>query len=225
MLGTAAERPVGMTVRSVDTGGRENVYVQCEPCESWFHLFCTSLPREVYPFLSVSENQSLKIDKCLKSDLKATMLEEVKENLISVISDTLTQELSKTLQDSPSRVKAFASNIETQKALFDKRKITGIRIRGLPEQTGADAEKLEKVKSAIEDVLTHIGVPARIVDVKRVRKPTDQLARPLIFDVDSVWHKKMILLSLVKLILYSQNLFISREPIALERETENESLK
>ena len=64
---------------------------------------------------------------------------------------------------------------------------------------GTDGEELETDKSAIEDVLTHFGVPARIVDVKRVGKPNDKRARPLIFDVDSVWQKRMILLSLVKM--------------------------
>ena len=61
---------------------------------------------------------------------------------------------------------------------------------------------------------------ARIVDVKRVEKPNDKRARPLIFVVDSFWHKGMTLLSLVKMKSFSQNLSISREPNALERETE-----
>ena len=50
-------------------------------------------------------------------------------------------------------------------------------------------------------------------------------ARPLIIDVDSVWRTTTILLSLVKMKSFAQNLFISREPNVLGRETENESLK
>ena len=89
---------------------------------------------------------------------------------------------------------------------------------------GTDAKELEEDKSEIEDVLTHIGVLSRTVDLKRVGKPNDKRARPLKFDVDSVWHKRMMILqSLVKMKSYSQNLFISREPKALGRETENES--
>ena len=164
----------------------EKDYVQCEERESLFHLICTSLPKEVYPFPSVSESLSFKYDNRLKCDLKAATLEEVQENLLSVISDTHTQELSKIPQASPNTVKAFASNIATQKPTFDKRDNTGSRIRGLPEQTGADAEKLDKDKFAIEDYLTHIGVPARIVNVERVGKPNDKRARPLTVDVDSV---------------------------------------
>ena len=181
-------------------------------------------PREVYPLLSVFEKLSFKCDNWLKCDLKAATL-EVEENLISVISDTLTQELSKTPQARPSTVKTFTSSIKTQKPTCHKWEITGVRIRGLPEQTDRHAGKLEKDKSAIEDVLTYIGVPASIVDVEKVGKLNEKRARPLIFDVDSVWHTTTILLSLVKLKSYAQNLFISREPNALGRETENESLK
>ena len=108
-----------MIVRSVERTGYKD-YVQCEKCESWFYLSFTSLPKEVYPFQSVSENLSFKCDNCLKCDLKAATL-GVKENLSSVISDTLSQELSKNPQASASTVKTFASNIETQKSTFDKR--------------------------------------------------------------------------------------------------------
>ena len=63
------------------------------------------------------------------------------------------------------------------------------------------------------------------MDVKRVGKANDKCGKPLIIDVDSVWHKRMILLSLVKMKSYPQSLFISRKPEALQRETENESLR
>ena len=76
-------------------------YVHCGQCESWLNLSCTSLPREISPFLPVSENLPFKYDNCLNCDLKAETLEEVKENRMSVISDILTQELSKIPQVSP----------------------------------------------------------------------------------------------------------------------------
>ena len=98
---------------------------------------------------------------------------------------------------------AFASNVETQKSTFVKWVITGIGLRGLPEETGTDAESVEKDKSAMEDVLTHIGVSARIVDVQRVGEPNGKPVRPLIFGVDSVWPKRTILLLLVKMKSYS----------------------
>ena len=60
-------------------------------------------------------------------------------------------------------------------------------------------------------------MPARIVDVENVGKPKDKRARPLIFDVVRIWHKKMILLSLLQLKSYSQNHLTSREPNALEQ--------
>ena len=98
----------------------ENDQVQSGQGVSWFHLSCTSLLREVHPLLSVSENLSIKSDNCLKCDLKAATLEEVEEKLLSVVSDTNTQELSKIPQTSPSTVKAIASNIETQKPTCSK---------------------------------------------------------------------------------------------------------
>ena len=100
-------------------GRHRKDYVDCEQRESWLPLSCTSLPREVYPFLSDLENLSFKCDNWLKCDLKAATL-EVEENLISVISDTLTQELSKIPQDRPSTVKTFTSSIKTQKPTFHK---------------------------------------------------------------------------------------------------------
>ena len=120
MRGTAGEGLAGMTVRSVERGLEKKTTSNVNNANRGF-IYPPSLPREVYPFLSVPENLSFKCDNCLKCDLKAATLEEVKENLISVISDTLTQELSKIPQASPSTVKAFASNIETQKPTFDKR--------------------------------------------------------------------------------------------------------
>ena len=68
-------------------------------------------------------------------------------------------------------------------------------------------------------------MPVRIVDVKMVGKPNDKRARQLIFDVDSVWHKRILLLSLMKMKSYSQILLIPREPNSVEHKTENESLK
>ena len=94
----------------------------------------------------------------------------------------------------------------------NKERYDGIRFRGIPElNSNSTRDRYEHDLKEVKAKMKHLKIFCNVTDLKRLEKFSQNNLRTLVVKIDSDHAKTLILLSLRKLKVYGQSVFISKE--------------
>ena len=203
-------------------------WIECDRCSKWTHADCAKIPREVFKYISTSDNIVYMCDICWSRpiDKPAIAWEETDKRL-----KLIEQKLERVVQvvDKPPSVLSGSDTRPQKPQQPDPSCFNGIRIQNLKEPDHElSSDNMESDMAGVRTILNDLcGEEATIADLYRTGNKKENVTRPrtLIVKLPNYWQYRKVLARTHKLKDSSDNVFISHELTKIELELEKSLLK
>ena len=175
-------------------------WIQCEKCSHWLHSQCLKIPKEVFVYLSSSENFSYFCDSCVSKksafddSTENAKLDELRKDIKTIVENVIEEKLPNKIPISTKEPKTRVRHVPETTITEDKNYHYKIRISGIEEMDSKFfIDRQLHDKSEVENVLDDLNCSVNVIETQRLGKFDKNRTRNLLVTFGSVWDARTVI--------------------------------
>ena len=180
-------------------------WIQCEKCSHWLHSQCLKIPKEVFVYLSSSENFSYFCDSCVSKksafddSTENAKLDELRKDIKTIVENVIEEKLPNKIPISTKKPKTRDRHVLETTITEDKNYHYKIRISGIEEMDSKFfIDRQLHDKSEVENVLDDLNCSGNVIETQRLGKFDKNRTRNLLVTFGSVWDARKVIAKVIE---------------------------